>query len=106
MKSALVDSTFGSTELPRELTAEKIQADFLRLQRLTEPLGTSGFNVSLKQFHNTTVANIVEEPLKLGGDLIIVRSRHHSSLYSLLVGSVTDLVLKCAKCPVLVVSIG
>ena len=103
IKSTVVDFTLGSTQLPRELTAEEIEADLLRFQRLTEPLRECGADVSLKQFYDATVANITEEALKLGPDLIIVGSHHHNSFYNLLVGSVTNSVLSRAKCPVLVV---
>ena len=104
IKSEVVDFTLGSTELPRELTPEEIQADLVRLQRLTEPLRECVADVSLKQFYDATVANITEEALRIGPDLIIVGSHHHNSFYNLLVGSVTNSVLSRAKCPVLVVN--
>jgi len=103
-KPAAIDAGVAPLAVPEEPTAEEVQADLARLQKLTDPLRTCGVDVSLKQFHDASVEHIVEEALKLGADLIVAGSHHHSSFYNLLVGSVTSLLLKRAKCPVLVVS--
>jgi nucleotide-binding universal stress UspA family protein len=105
VKQVVADFTLGSTEIPQEATAEEIRADLAQLQKLTESLTASGVGVTLKQFREATVHLIVEEALKLKGDVIVVGSHHHNAFYNLLVGSVTDLVLKRAKCPVLVVPV-
>lgn len=103
-RTAVVDVGLASPTVTQNPTEEELQADMARLQKLTEPLNASGLAVHLKQFHRTTVDRVVEEALSSGADLIVVGSHHHNSFYNLLVGSVTDLVLKRAKCPVLVVS--
>lgn len=103
MRHAVVDVGLASPAVSEEPTAEQVQADLARLQKLTEPLKACGVDVILKEFQDATVGHIVEEALKFEADLIVVGSHHHSSFYNLLVGSVTDLVLKRAKCPVLVV---
>jgi nucleotide-binding universal stress UspA family protein len=103
-KPVVVDAGMGTATIPQEPTAEEIQAELARLEKLTEPLRASGVDVSLKQFHDATVDHVVEEALKLGADLIVVGSHHHNSFYNLLVGSVTTHILKRAKSPVLVVS--
>jgi universal stress protein A len=103
-RTAVVDVGVASATVSQKPTEEEMQADMARLQKLTEPLTACGLGVRLKQFHGTTVDRIVEEAVNSGADLIVVGSHHHNSFYNLLVGSVTDLVLKRAKCPVLVVS--
>lgn len=49
------------------------------------------------------VEKILQEVERLGADLIVMGSHGRSALRHLLVGSVTDGVLREAKCPVLVV---
>jgi nucleotide-binding universal stress UspA family protein len=51
--------------------------------------------------------SVVEEILKtadaIAADLIVMGSHGHGSVYNLLVGSVTEGVLKISKCPILLV---
>lgn len=50
-----------------------------------------------------TVSSILDTSESRHADLIIMGSHGHGAVYNLLVGSVTEGVLKSAKCPVLVV---
>jgi len=50
-----------------------------------------------------SVSKILEESEAQKADLIVMGSHGHGAVYNLLVGSVTEGVLKSAKCPVLVV---
>ena len=103
-KPIIGDFTIASPERSEAPKPEEVRADLLRLEKLTGPLRASGVDVALKQFHDATVDHVVEEALKLSSDLIVVGSHHHNAFYNLLVGSVTELLLRRAKCPVLVVS--
>ena len=103
MRHAVVDVGLASPSIQQEATAEQVQADLARLEKLTEPLKACGVDVGLKQFHDTNVEHIVEEALRNEADIIVVGSHHHSSIYNLIVGSVTHDLLMRAKCPVLVV---
>jgi len=103
MRPAVVDLGLVSPAVFEEPTEDAIQADLVRLQKLTEPLTASGVEVSLKQLHDASIEHIVDETLRFGADLIIVGSHQHNPLYNLLVNSVTNSVLTRAKCPVLVV---
>jgi nucleotide-binding universal stress UspA family protein len=105
MIHTVVDVGLASPTISQKPTPEQVQADFDRLQRLTELLRTCGVGVNLKQFHDASVESVVQEALKLEADLIVVGSHHHSAFYSLLIGSVTSDILKRAKCPVLVVPV-
>ena len=101
---AVVDLGVASPAIAQPPTPEAIQADLARLEKVTEPLRAAGVDVTLKQFHNTTVENIIKEALRIAADVIIVGSHRHNSIYNLIVGSVTHDLLMRAKCPVLVVS--
>ncbi len=51
----------------------------------------------------STVSTILQTSEVRHADLIIMGSHGHGAVYNLLVGSVTEGVLKSAKCPVLIV---
>ena len=104
MSHAVVDVGVASPAVAQPPTPEAIQADLARLEKLTEPLRAAGVDLSLRQFHNTTVENIVKVALQCEADVIVVGSHRHNSIYNLIVGSVTHDLLVRAKCPVLVVS--
>ena len=104
MSHAVVDLGVASPAVAQPPTPEAIRADLARLEKLTEPLRSAGVDLTLKQFHNTTVENIVEEALRFAADVIVVGSHRHNSIYNLIVGSVTHDLLMRARCPVLVVS--
>ena len=104
VRTAVIDIGVASPAVSREPTEAEVQADMSRLQKLAEPLRSCGLDVSLKQFHGSTIDQIVEEALRSGADLIVVGSHHHNAFYNLLVGSVTTKIQTRAKCPVLVVS--
>ena len=103
-KTTVIDVGIASPVVSRKPTVEEVQADLVRLEKITEPLRASGVDVALKQFHDASVDHIVEVALKMETDLIVVGSHQHNAFYNLLVGSVNDQILKRAKCPVLVVS--
>ena len=48
---------------------------------------------------------IVKEALEINADMIIMGSHGHSSFHKVLVGSVTNSVLKKLSCPVLIVPV-
>ena len=85
---------------PIELPNDKEKNQLLARQ---EELARSG----LKVFAHEPTGTIVHEILKTAGaisaDLIVMGSHGHGSVYNLLVGSVTEGVLKAGKRPVLLV---
>jgi len=82
---------------------ESVEAGFAKLQKLAEPMTTSGIKVSMVELRGATVEHIVAVAQKHEADLIIVGTHHHNAFYNLIIGSITDEVLKRASCPVLVV---
>ncbi len=89
-----------SKETPSKETLEKHYAQLLDL---SDSLNKFGVSASVEQLDDASVENVLAETRRLGADLIILGSHHHSTLYRMLVGTVTDDVLKHAHCPVLVV---
>jgi len=79
--------------------AEEIE----RLQRLKD--GAKPFPGKLETvvLEGPTVGTILEVGKTRNVDLIVMGSHGHGAVYNLLVGSVTEGVMKGAQCPVLVV---
>ncbi|MFI5226091.1 MAG: universal stress protein [Candidatus Limnocylindrales bacterium] len=62
-----------------------------------------GVTVDARVLHGRAGTAIVEAATALGADLVVVGSRGHSQLASMLLGSTSDEVVDHAPCPVLVV---
>lgn len=68
-----------------------------------DSMAKGGVSVTAQQLTDATMESILAESRRLGADVIIVGSHHHSALYNLFVGSFTQDLLKHTTCPVLVV---
>ena len=68
-----------------------------------EELTRAGVSVVTHEPTGTVVQEILKTADAISPDLIVMGSHGHGSVYNLLVGSVTEGVLKTRKCPVLLV---
>ena len=73
------------------------------LKSANAEVNATGIDVTAQQLVDATMERILEESGRLGADVIVVGSHHHSALYDLFIGSFTHDLLKRATCPVLVV---
>jgi nucleotide-binding universal stress UspA family protein len=80
-----------------------VKKDYLQLNELIQQIEKAGISATCDQPQGTPAEVILEESAKKSVDLIIMGSHGHGAIYNLLVGSVTEGVLKSAKCPVVVV---
>ena len=92
--------TSGVPTLPADVPNEKRTS---RLEALQEELAQSGLKVTAHEPEGTVVSEILKVAETISADLIVMGSHGHGSVYNLLVGSVTEGVLKAGKCPVLLV---
>jgi nucleotide-binding universal stress UspA family protein len=74
-----------------------------RLDALAEGLKRSGRTVFAHQRDGTVVEEVLQAATDIGADLIVMGSHGHGSVYNLLVGSVTEGILKAGQRPVLLV---
>lgn len=74
-----------------------------RLHALEAELSRSGLKVFAHEPDGTVVEDILKTADEISADLIVMGSHGHGSVYNLLVGSVTEGVLKAGKRPVLLV---
>ena len=89
-------ANFSASNLPNEERKS-------RLSLLQEDLAASGLKVAVHEPEGTVVSEILKTAEEISADLIVMGSHGHGSVYNLLVGSVTEGVLKAGKRPVLLV---
>ena len=89
----------------RSAVARDLAEEHRRLHELTTSLDGQGVQVTALVFQGYPVEKILAEAEKWDVDLIVMGSHGHGILHNLLVGSVTDGVLRRATCPVLVVPV-
>ncbi len=87
----------------REAEADTLQAKHRRLDGIKESLTERGLDVEALLVQGPTLEKILEKVSQLDANLVIMGSHGHTALYELLVGSVTEGVLRRSPCPVLVV---
>lgn len=104
---AAPDPTFvgyeAGPQTVRDAVAEEFREEHRQLHALKEPIEAQGVTVSSLCIQGPTIEKILEEAAARKADLIIVGSHGHGALHHLLVGSVSEGVLRKASCPVLVV---
>ncbi|MEP7016120.1 MAG: universal stress protein [Verrucomicrobiota bacterium] len=79
------------------------EAETQRLKNWQNDLGQAGVKTTLHESNGTIVEEILKKSDELQADLIVMGRHGHGAMYNLLVGSVTEGVLKRATRPVLLV---
>jgi nucleotide-binding universal stress UspA family protein len=74
-----------------------------RLDALRDELSGQGLPCCAHETEGAVVEELLRAADEIGADLIVMGSHGHGSVYNLLVGSVTEGVLKAARRPVLLV---
>jgi nucleotide-binding universal stress UspA family protein len=74
-----------------------------RLDRLREQLSRDGTKVFAQEREGTVVAEILKTAREVSADLIVMGTHGHGAVYNLLVGSVTEGILKSNERPVLLI---
>ncbi len=99
----VVDLGIVSPTITQEPSPEVVHKEYSRLLEMRDSLVKFGVRAMVQQLTGANVETVLTETKKLEADMIILGSHHHSTFYNLLIGSVTDGVLRRAHCPVLVV---
>jgi len=77
-----------------------------QLLEIAETLKTRGIEVSAHIAHSDEVKAIIEAAERFRAGMIILGSHGHGALYHLLIGSVSEGVVRRAQCPVVIVPAG
>lgn len=87
----------------REAVAREISAGHRKLHEIDRALEAEGLKVTSLLIQGYTVEKILQEIDRLKIDLVVMGSHGHGALYHLLLGSVSEGVLRKSPVPVLVV---
>jgi nucleotide-binding universal stress UspA family protein len=87
----------------RMAVARDFKVERQRLDEIKAQCAAGGASVAALHIQGPIVDKIVHEAGEQQADLIVMGSHGHGALYDLLVGTVTQGVIKAATCPVVVV---
>ncbi len=87
----------------RVAVAHDFRADHAKLDELKTQATGGGIAVTALHVQGPIVEKILDQANERDAAMIVMGSHGHGALYELLVGSITQGVLKGAKCPVVVV---
>ena len=87
----------------RESLAKKFHQQHRQIQELAERFRKSGVDATALLVHGKTVDTILTEAADLDIDVIVVGSHGRGAMYQLLVGSISEGVLRRSGKPVLVI---
>ncbi len=87
----------------RDSVARSIHGNAQALHKIRDRLRVEGLEVESLLIQGPTVEKIVDEAKRLKAAYIVVGSHGHGALFELVVGSVSDGVIRHAPCPVVVV---
>ncbi|MGH8251280.1 MAG: universal stress protein [Steroidobacteraceae bacterium] len=90
-------------ETVRNQVAGEHHARHRELQQLAEGLRADGVETTALLVQGPTVATLIAEAERLEAALIVLGSHGHGAIYSMLVGSVAEGVVRSSKIPVLLV---
>ncbi len=83
-----------------------IDTESEKLRSIADAFIKSGIATTVIVTHNLEVEGIVSQSEKIGAEMIILGSHGHGALFHLLIGSVSEGVIRRASCPVVIIPAG
>ena len=90
-------------QVVRDQVAHKFRLEHEKLHEIADALRAEGIKTTALVVQGPTVQTILDEAGKMGVDLIVVGSHGYGAMHQLLVGSVSEGVIRRSSRPVLVV---
>lgn len=90
-------------ETTRQARARELRDEHRRLQEMADALRARGLSAMALLIQGPTVEKILAEAERLGAQFIVIGSHGHGVLHRALLGSVSEGVVRGARCPVHVV---
>ena len=87
----------------REARADELRAEHRQLQQMADGLRERGIPSKALLIQGPTVEKILDEAIQIGASTIVIGSHGHGALRRVLLGSVSEGVVRGASCPVYVV---
>lgn len=89
----------------RDALAAEYHAEHSHLQTLAQTLRDEGFTATALMVQGATAETLLAQADKLGADVLVLGSHGHGAMYNLVVGSVTEDVIRRTSIPVHVVPV-
>ena len=93
----------GGPDVVRDQVAREYREEHRRVQEYAARLAENGIDVTALLVQGPTVQTILDEADHHAAELIVMGSHGHGTLYQVIVGSVSEGVIRKTKCPVLLV---
>ena len=87
----------------RDSHAAKFHSEHRKIQEIADRLRSTSMDATALLVRGPTAETILKEALKLKADIIVVGSHGKGVAHQLLVGSISEQVIRKAECPVFVV---
>ena len=87
----------------RESLAKKFHDEHRQIQEIADRLRKAGLDATALLVHGATVETILQEASDLEVDMIVVGSHGWGAMYKLLMGSVSEGIIRKSRIPVLVI---
>jgi nucleotide-binding universal stress UspA family protein len=91
--------------LVRKHVAHTLRAEHRRLHELAVQFSKDGVQTTARMVMGPFIETIVEQAKQSSADMIVLGSHGHGALFRIVLGSVSEGVVRQADCPVLVVPI-
>lgn len=93
----------GEVQLARDLSAEEIKREHQQLLGISSQLRSAGIDTQAILLKGDAAGLILEKADDLQAEIIILGSHGHGRLHKALLGSVSEAVIRHARCNVLIV---
>ncbi|MBC8206379.1 MAG: universal stress protein [Kiritimatiellales bacterium] len=103
--SEYISASPGDVEMARTLCAEEYRREHQSLLNISARMRKDGVDARAMLLKGDAAELIVEKARELAVDMIVVGSHGHGILRKMLIGSVTEAVLRKALCSVLIVPV-
>jgi nucleotide-binding universal stress UspA family protein len=90
-------------DVVRDQVAEEYHREHRQVQRLADSLRSSDVGATALLIQGSIVETIIREADRLDADLVVVGSHGHGAVFDLLVGSISEGLVRRSSRPVLVV---
>ncbi len=93
----------GDVQLARDLSAEEFKREHRQLLEISSNLRKAGANAQAMLLKGDAARLILEKADELAADLVVVGSHGHGLLHKVFLGSVSEAVIRHARCNVMIV---
>ena len=90
-------------DVVRDHVAHSMRQEHQAIQQHAEQLRDKGLDTTALLVQGSTVETILEEVEKRNADMIVMGSHGHGAMHNLLLGSVSEGVVRHATCPIVLV---